>query len=491
MGSISWETEIKSENVGRKVFFDQEEPSHLKTTMKNLISVFVLVTLLACGDAVTAQQTDRAAAGKQTHSPHAAAKKTDPTLRQTLKIPAVPVFNVTWRPADQPTTNRGVTFFAIASDFKWTRKKAIWACFLIFLIASIAALVNFDKASEAKKQSILMSATKATLVENLQNGPAEVAGRVIDKHQFIRSPWNNRRCAYYRFHVEEYSEGSEGGGTWETYFEDAGPMSFVIADETGEIEILAHEGRTDLQLDRQAEFGKENEAPEQLRNLLKDKYGKFTKNHTLRFREYYLEHGDQVYVFGQASQTDTGRWEMGHGEMPLIVSENGELAIENEIKNTSSSAFVWAWLTTIAAVLSLIVGTAFLLGFGKFPKHVATQNQQSRAQTTRKQAELRKKADLSNQKAADRPDNAFHTFRAADREHQTVAKLFGFKVEETILYNVDSWHDKLSVVLLKKNGNKTKPLAVSIFDKESQTLLKSLNESRRQFKLQRQPRPAQ
>ena len=130
-----------------------------------------------------------------------------------------------------------------------------------------------------------------------------------------------------------------------------------------------------------------------------------------------------------------------------------------------------------AAPIFLLIGNWYL------SKYIATLNHHAHAQSIKKQAVL------SSQKAIDRPDNAFYAFHAADGDHQTVAKLFGFKVDGTILPSVESWHDELRVVLLKKNGKKTKPVAISIFDKESQTLLKSLNELRRQFELKKQPHP--
>jgi hypothetical protein len=113
----------------------------------------------------------------------------------------------------------------------------------------------------------------------------------------------------------------------------------LVADETGEIEILVSEGEMDLQMDRNSESGFGNDASSQLRNLLKSKYGKDTQglifNKTLRYTETFLEPGDKIYVFGQASQADDGRWGMRHGEMPLIVSESGELVVQKETRENS------------------------------------------------------------------------------------------------------------------------------------------------------------
>ena len=108
----------------------------------------------------------------------------------------------------------------------------------------------------------------------------------------------------------------------------------------------------DLRVDRQSKSGYGNDAPDQLRNLLTSRYDMDTQclgfNRTLRYTETYLEPGDKVYVFGQASQADDGRWVMRHGEMPLIVSERSELDVEMETEENSKF-----WPTIVTAIIAV------------------------------------------------------------------------------------------------------------------------------------------
>ena len=114
----------------------------------------------------------------------------------------------------------------------------------------------------------------------------------------------------------------------------------------------------DLRMDRNSESGFGTDASSQLRNLLKSKYEKDTQglifNKELRYTEYYLEPDDKIYVFGQASQADDGRWVMRRGEMPLIVSERGKLNVQTETQGDSDLSLKYSTGSAILAVGALV-----------------------------------------------------------------------------------------------------------------------------------------
>ena len=248
-------------------------------------------------------------------------------------------------------------------------------CGIILLVSSLVWAVSRSDIKKFRDLHALMSVTQTSLVRDLKSGPAKVAGRVIAKGQTLSSPWSNRKCVYYRFHVEKYISNNSGGG-WSTYIDDTAPSSFLVADETGEIEILLsegqipgdrwREGQMGLRIDRNSESGGGNDASSQLRNLLKSKYEKDTEglifNKKLRYTETYLEPDDKVYVFGQASQADDGRWVMRHGEMPLIVSEKGELDVmvkEEDRINTYEGISIVSVISAVGTVVFWVFSKVF------------------------------------------------------------------------------------------------------------------------------------
>jgi len=231
-------------------------------------------------------------------------------------------------------------------------------CGLAFVFLSCVAIYKFVSASKSKQRHALMSATKTSLIRDLKSGPAEVAGRAKLKTGGLKSPWSNRECVYYRFHVEEYRSTKDSSG-WYTCIDDSASSKFLVADETGEIEILVSEGEMDLFVDWRSRSSFDNDAPDQLRNLLIRKYGMNTQglfvNKKLRYAETYLEAGDQVYVFGQASQADDGRWVMRHGEMPLIVSDGREHYVETRTRKSSQSDMTIGIGAAFLAVFTLTI----------------------------------------------------------------------------------------------------------------------------------------
>lgn len=232
-----------------------------------------------------------------------------------------------------------------------------------FLLTSILSWVFYRIAKDKRDHHKLMSTTQTSLVRDLKSGPAEVAGRVIAKDQALSSLWSNRKCVHYSFHVEEDSHKG-----WLPVFDDTSTSSFWVADETGEIEILFNHNvpgeypKMDLQIDRNSKsvcFFKD--ASSQLVNLLKSKYGKYTQrnfgNSKLRYTETFLEPGDKVYVFGQAFHTDDEKWVMRHGEMPLIVSQKGELDVQTR---EGKNIYLLAGISICLAILSVYIVVHFV-----------------------------------------------------------------------------------------------------------------------------------
>jgi len=109
--------------------------------------------------------------------------------------------------------------------------------------------------------------------------------------------------------------------------------------------------------------GSFNDAPENLRTLINNRYGRDTQglifNKSLRYKESMLENGDEVYVFGEVRQ-DQGRFIIGAGEMPLIISENGEAAGQSEYaskaRKNKTLFMVFLIIGGLIAVVFLCIG---------------------------------------------------------------------------------------------------------------------------------------
>ena len=74
----------------------------------------------------------------------------------------------------------------------------------------------------------------------------------------------------------------------------------------------------------------------------------------MRFTEHSLAPGDRVYVFGEAERRMGDRMRLKKGEMPLIVTENGERKIENQ--TSVKGTIAWTVFCIVFAVAALIYG---------------------------------------------------------------------------------------------------------------------------------------
>ena len=227
---------------------------------------------------------------------------------------------------------------------------------VIFAIAALGSIIAFISAIKARKNFALMSATQTSSISDLKSGPAEVSAVVKDGKVGLKSPWSDRECVYYRFYVETLTRGRQGGELWLDYIDDSSSESILVEDETGEMEVLVKEAEMDMKTDRFTESGYGNDAPEQLRSLLTSKYGKDTQglifNKDLRYTETYLERGDRVYIFGDASKVRDGRWIMRDGKMPLIITEKGEAVVQREMER--ETGFGCAISLAVIAVITLL-----------------------------------------------------------------------------------------------------------------------------------------
>ena len=234
---------------------------------------------------------------------------------------------------------------------------------------ALAGLFFRPKYKKAKKIHQLMLDTETTPIGSLKPGPVEIRGRVDSSMPPAPSPWAQKPCVFYHFHVEQQkSSSSEHGATtyWVDYINDRRSDPFQVEDETGSVDIIPGEGEFQINADHFTSSGTFNDAPENLRAMLNSRYGHDTQglifNKTLRYHESILENGDEIYVFGEVKQKD-GKLVIGAGEMPLIISENGEAGGEaNYAARVSKYKLYYYGLLIGGLVVSVVFFLIVLFG---------------------------------------------------------------------------------------------------------------------------------
>ena len=131
-------------------------------------------------------------------------------------------------------------------------------------------------------------------------GLVEVCGRVELCGCRLSSPFSGRDCAYYRFTIEEQMSSDDNG--WTMIKEGGEETCFYLREEAGRIKVNPQGASVQIALSY--EFYKESKDPVPLR------IAKFLEDNDLvneglmsfgrRFREYYIQPGDLLYVMGTA-----------------------------------------------------------------------------------------------------------------------------------------------------------------------------------------------
>ena len=250
------------------------------------------------------------------------------------------------------------------------------------ILISLSYLLNYLKFKRIHQQ---MLDTETSAIGSLKPGVVEIQGRVESTLPLVQSPWGQKLGVFYYFHVRErirsYVRASNGKPARHVTDDldrvtDRRSDPFQIRDETGVVDIIP--GECEFLVDADFSFTwteSTNVAPEHvehLKTLLKTRYKRKMKLGTSffklkfglptfdpavawLFKEYVLENGDAVYVFGEARQKQ-GKLVIGGGKTPLIISDKSEAGLEFVFKERAAKYrkifYIWS-----------ITGLVIFLGF--------------------------------------------------------------------------------------------------------------------------------
>lgn len=197
---------------------------------------------------------------------------------------------------------------------------------IIVLVAGICGYFAWRKYKVYK----LIKDIPTTPINHVQNGMAEIQGKVAARAEVLKSPMENKECVYYHFTVEEYrrSRSRRGrGGYWSTVIDDEKSVNCAVDDNSGLAEVELLKATLVLDRDSRAREGLFSSAPAHLESMLNERYGRSTRGWVfkkeMRYTETILEVGDPIYALGMAKrERDSVR--ITDGGPAFIVSDKGE-----------------------------------------------------------------------------------------------------------------------------------------------------------------------
>ena len=188
------------------------------------------------------------------------------------------------------------------------------------------------------------------------NGKAQIANKIL------KAPHTHTQCLYYRYLVERLEEDSDGDSYWRTIRDEHASVDFDLRDINGDKILLRAK------------------AISQLAETFNVDSDFSTREGDMRYTEYRIEPGTQVFVFGFAKLLNGGQCEVDFRAEGLYLPIISERTVDEERRMRAassmglcflsllflSSSFVFlCWILHIHRVLAFLVlvssGLAFAL----------------------------------------------------------------------------------------------------------------------------------
>jgi hypothetical protein len=146
-------------------------------------------------------------------------------------------------------------------------------------------------------------------IRGLAIGLVEITGRA-EPVTILRSPLTKTECVSYKYLIEEYRSSGKSG-RWVTVAEgDSFYSPFWLNDNTGKIMVYVQGAELILSADYEFKTGLCREIPGNLIEFMdknKISYKNWIGKRNMRFKEWFIQEKDNIYVIGSAKKIDTNK----------------------------------------------------------------------------------------------------------------------------------------------------------------------------------------
>ena len=144
-----------------------------------------------------------------------------------------------------------------------------------------------------------------TTVRGMAMGLVEVIGKA-KKKTVLKSPLTGIDCVFFKYLIQRYQRSGKSG-RWETIAKgDSSDVPFLIDDSTGSVLVSPRGAEHILSVDYEYKTGFGSSLPDNLIGFMERlnlTYSGFFGTHTLKFKEWYIQPGDTVYILGSAQKS--------------------------------------------------------------------------------------------------------------------------------------------------------------------------------------------
>jgi len=182
--------------------------------------------------------------------------------------------------------------------------------------------------------------TPTSKIGSIAMGYVEVAGKVANGSETLKSPLTGKDCMYYRDIVEERKIDMRGRSTgWYGISDAEASVPFYVKDETGSVLVEPNGACVELASFRERENNKKD-----------DGFGQIVdRRHTV----YTLEEGDTVFLHGEAG-IKGGENVIKKGRECFFISDRPEKKILKEGRRDVFLCVYGGAATTLAALAVIL-----------------------------------------------------------------------------------------------------------------------------------------
>jgi hypothetical protein len=174
--------------------------------------------------------------------------------------------------------------------------------FVAFLIGG--GIKIFFSGFSLLRQRRLIENIPTSTVRGMAMGLVEVCGKARAS-ALLKSPLTMTDCVYYRYSVEEYKQQGKHARWVKIDSGNSGTHPFSLDDGTGSVLVHPEFAQFEMEVDYKFENGWRNPLPERLTEFMDSRnlsYKAFLGQRRLRFNEWYIMPGQEVYVLGTAGK---------------------------------------------------------------------------------------------------------------------------------------------------------------------------------------------
>lgn len=180
--------------------------------------------------------------------------------------------------------------------------------FRLLLFAGASTFIFFDGFKKWRRKRLIEN-IPTSKIRSMAMGLVELQGKALERVLLLKGPLTGKNCVFYKYQIERFEHRGKSS-RWITIAGETSCNSpFYLDDNTGKVLIDPKGVETHLKNpDFQYESGRISDIPSHIEVFLQKneiQYKSFFGKHRLRFREWLICPGDEIYVLGAVRKNES------------------------------------------------------------------------------------------------------------------------------------------------------------------------------------------